>query len=210
MGAFAAPLAASAAGALFTGLSEKKKPKSFSPLSAEQQNALSALLPGLVQGGVSGAQSQAGINQGIEAALPQLLAGLTPGGQEEIFQQAVADPALRNFEQSVLPQIQQAAQNAGAGSSSAFQRALATAGTNLAADLASQRASFGLSQQQQALQNLLGIGGFNLQQQTAPASVALSGTQQSLVSPRAQQSALDVPAVLGLQLARGLTPGAVK
>lgn len=210
MGAFAAPAAAAGVSALFTRKGEKAKGKAFSPLSQEQQNALSALFPGLVQGGVTAGQTQQQIGAGIQQALPDLLAGLTPGGQEQIFQQAVAAPTMREFEQQILPQLRQSAQNVGAGSSSAFNRALARAGTDLAANLASQRASFGLGQQQQALANLLGISGQQLQQQLGAAGVAQAPTQQSLVSPRAQQTAFDVPAILGAQVARGLLPGSTK
>lgn len=201
------PIASAAAGSLFSGLANRKAPKSFSPLSAEQQNALSALFPGLVQGGVSAGQTQQQIGQGIQQALPSLLAGLTPGGQDQIFQQAVAEPTMRDFEQNILPQLRQSAQNAGASSSSAFNRALASAGTDLAANLASQRASFGLGQQQQSLANLLGISDQQLRQQLGAAGVAQAGTQQNLVGSRPNLNPFDVLAGGASQIFTGTLPG---
>lgn len=204
---FIAPVVASAAGSVFSGLANRNAPKTFNPLTAQQQSALDALLPGLVQGGVTAGQSQSGINQALSGAIPTLSQGLTPGGQDEIFQQAVVDPTLRNFSQSILPQIQQSAQNAGASSSSAFNRSLATAGTNLAADLASQRANFGLQQQQQALNNLIGLGQFNLQQEQSPLSFATQGLNQNLVGGRQNANVFDTLAGTAGQIFAGTLPG---
>lgn len=61
------------------------------------------------------------------------------GGGPEAFKQLEA-PALRQFEQQIIPQISERFGGAGALSSSGFQQSLSQAGSNLAENLASKRA----------------------------------------------------------------------
>ena len=86
-----------------------------------------------------------------------------PARQQEFFQAQVADPAIRQFQQQVVPALQEEFVGQGAASSSGLNRALASAGGELEAQLASQLSSFqqaGQANQLQLLAQALGLQGF--------------------------------------------------
>jgi len=114
----------------------------------------------LLSGGLSGMGPQ------LNSLLMSLL---QPGGQQgyqDLFQQSFIDPAMRTYEQQVLPAIQQRFVDANAGSSSALNQALGQSAADLSTMLGSQMGQFQQQQQQidqsgnmNAIQALLGLGG---------------------------------------------------
>jgi len=99
-------------------------------------------------------QQQDLLNQVLQSAGPEfvqsMMGFLQPGGFEDIFQQAVVDPAMMAYEQQALPAIQQRFVDANAGSSSALNQALAQSAADLSTMIGSQAGQF--YQQQQANQ----------------------------------------------------------
>lgn len=82
---------------------------------------------------------------------------LQPMGQEQmddVFQKAYVDPAMKTYEQQVLPSIQQRFVDANAGASSALNQALAQSAGDLSTALGSQYGQLFQNQQQQQLQAL--------------------------------------------------------
>lgn len=114
-------------------------------LSREQQDLLGQLLGGL--GGPLGL----GLNN-----LTQMLSG-SPEALE-----AFQRPAMRQFEQEIVPGIAERFTQAGGQRSSAFGQQLGQAGANLAENLSAQRAGL----QQNSLQQLLALLGQGLGTQT--------------------------------------------
>jgi len=111
-----------------------------------QQNILDQILGGLSGGGFGEGPLGAGLQN-----LMQLLSG-SPEALE-----AFQAPALRQFEEQIVPSIAERFSGLGAQRSSAFPQALSQAGASLAEQLSAQRAglqSGALSQ----LQSLLGLG----------------------------------------------------
>lgn len=87
---------------------------------------------------------------------------LQPQSQEDLqaaFQKGVVDPSMQQYEQQVLPSIQQRFVDANAGSSSALNQALAGSAENLQTSLASQYLPFMQGQQQNQLSALGQLGG---------------------------------------------------
>jgi len=91
--------------------------------------------------------------------------GFSPERITETFQQAVAKPAIQQFQEQIAPGIQERFIGAGAGRSSAGMRALGTAGERLQETLSGQLAQqlqqgeqFSQQAQLQALMNALGLG----------------------------------------------------
>ena len=76
------------------------------------------------------------------------------GGSPEAFRD-FERPALRQFQEEIIPNIAERFAGAGAGSSSGFQQTLARAGERLSENLAGQRANL----QNQALSQLLNLLG---------------------------------------------------
>jgi len=74
-----------------------------------------------------------------------------PQQTSDVFQRGVADPAMRNFRQRVIPSIQQSFADQGA--SSGLNNSLATAGRDLEENLSSQLARFIYDSQMQNRQN---------------------------------------------------------
>jgi hypothetical protein len=109
-------------------------------MTREQQDFLSQTLKGL--------GPQAG------EAFSQFLQPYDPEQFQDLFQQAFVDPAMLTFEQQVLPSIQQRFVDAGAGSSSALNQALAQSATDLSTMLGSQAGQFYQGQQGNQLQAL--------------------------------------------------------
>ena len=115
--------------------------------------------------------------------LNQLLGSLGPQAQEayqqflqpydadqfqDLFQQSFVDPAMMQFEQQVLPAIQQRFVDAGAGSSSALNQALGQSATDLSTMLGSQMGQFFQQQQQNQLGALGQLGGLTGQRMQDP------------------------------------------
>lgn len=88
------------------------------------------------------------IQQGITSGQGPL-ADLFGGFNEEQFNKGVRDPALKNFQENVLPQILEKFSGGGQAGGSGMQRGLLKAGT----DLQSQLAQLMYNAQQQQKQN---------------------------------------------------------
>ncbi|NJL55093.1 hypothetical protein HC928_07810 [bacterium] len=146
------------------------KPKGFSQFSTmtpEQWSTLQRLLGG------GGIESSPLYQQGSS-----YLSNLLQGG-EGAFKQFEA-PAMRQFQEQIIPQIAEGFSGLGAGaqSSSAFQQALGSAAADLSERLAKMRGEMQLGalpqalsyaqQPQSNLQNLLGIGAMGYQQKSLP------------------------------------------
>ena len=87
---------------------------------------------------------------------------------EDVFSKAVVDPAMMQYEQQVLPAIQQRFVDANAGSSSALNQALAQSAGDLTTQLGSQYLNFFNQQQANQLSALSGLGGLSGQQTFQP------------------------------------------
>lgn len=87
---------------------------------------------------------------------------------EDVFNKAVVDPAMMQYEQQVLPAIQQRFVDANAGSSSALNQALAQSAGDLTTQLGSQYLNFFNQQQANQLSALGGLGGLAGQQTFQP------------------------------------------
>lgn len=109
-------------------------------MTPEQQNLLNSLL------GQLGGPLSSGI-QNLQNIL---------SGSPEAFS-AYERPAMRQFQEEIIPGISERFAGAGAGSSGGFQQTLGRAGERLAESLAAQRAGL-QSQALSQLQNLLGLG----------------------------------------------------
>lgn len=94
---------------------------------------------------------------GLQAPLSSALGNLQSilGGKQGAFDQ-LERPALRQFEQQIIPQISERFGGQGALSSSGFQQSLSQAGANLAENLASKRAAMQSGAINQLMQ-LLGL-----------------------------------------------------
>ena len=96
---------------------------------------------------------------------------LQPQGQEDLqsaFQTGVVEPSLQQYEQQVLPSIQQRFVDMGAGSSSALNQALAQSAQDLQKGLAGQYLPFMQGQQRNTLQALSQLGGLSGQKTFQP------------------------------------------
>lgn len=105
-------------------------------LSDQQKELLSSLL----------SKTQPGVVGGLD------LASRLAAGDISTFKEREA-PALRQFQEQILPSIANRFSSQGALKSSGFQNAAAAQGANLAENLQSQRQNI----QRQALQDLLGL-----------------------------------------------------
>jgi len=89
------------------------------------------------------------------------------GFDEEFFQKSFTDPAMRQFEQRIAPQIQQKYIGAGAGRGSNVQDALTRAGADVQGGLDEQRAALlnqALDRQLKAAGLGLGTQAFGIEQ----------------------------------------------
>lgn len=120
----------------------KDKIKNRSTLSPDQMNLLNNLISSLTGGG---------------GAFGDLFGAFDPSQAADVFQKGVSDPAMRNFQQRIMPGIQQSFADQGA--SSGLYNSLAGAGRDLQENLSSQLANFIFqSQQQQKGNQLSGLG----------------------------------------------------
>lgn len=95
-----------------------------------------------------------GVAGGAQNAFQQFLQPTTPESYQDIFQQSVVDPAMMQYQQSVLPAIQQSFGDANAGSSSALNQALAQSASDLTTSLGQQYGQFYQQGQQNQLNAL--------------------------------------------------------
>lgn len=105
-------------------------------MSGQQKELLSTLI----------GKTQAGIGGGLD------ITSRLAGGDESMFAQREA-PALRQFQEQIMPQIASRFAGQGALKSSAFQNVAAGRGMELAESLQAQRQDI----QRQSLQQLLGL-----------------------------------------------------
>ncbi|NGX36864.1 MAG: hypothetical protein K1000chlam2_00009 [Chlamydiae bacterium] len=125
--------------------------KDIGLLSPEQQQFLQGLgLPGLGE--------QAG----------QAYSDLLQPPSQDLFQRSVVDPAMQQYEQRVLPAIQQRYVDENAGSSSALNQALAQSATDLTTSLGAQEANFYQQGQSNRISALSGLGGLSNQRTFEP------------------------------------------
>ena len=142
---------------------QPEKTQSFSQLNPQQQQLLTSLLSQL--GGP--------LQQGL-----QNIGGLLSNSPDAF--KAFEAPAMRQFQEEVLPQLAEGFGGLGAQSSSGAQQTFARAGERLSENLSAQRAGL----QQNALGQLMGFLG-----------QGLSPTQQNVIRP-------STPGFLG-----AITPG---
>jgi len=130
--------------------------KNIDLLTPQQKQFLGGVL------GMPGMAQQAG------DAYSQFLQPYSPEQYEDVFQKAVVDPTMMQYEQQVLPSIQQRFVDANAGSSSALNQALAQSATDLSTVLGSQYLDFYKQNQANQLAALSGLGGLAGQQTFQP------------------------------------------
>jgi hypothetical protein len=94
--------------------------------------------------------------------------GLLKGYDEDLFQKGVVDPAMKQYENQVLPSIQQRFVDANAGSSSALNQALTQSATDLQGSLSGQRLQMQQGAQQNQLQVLAQLLGLTTARQYDP------------------------------------------
>jgi hypothetical protein len=92
----------------------------------------------------------------------------SPQQYEDVFNKAVVDPAMMQYEQKVLPSIQQKYVDANAGSSSALNQALSQSASDLTTGFGQQYGQFFQNQQANQLGALGALGGLANQQQFQP------------------------------------------
>jgi hypothetical protein len=190
----------------------KQQPKieQVSTISPEQQAVLNQLLTGIQGGEFSQFGQSEQFGQGL-GALSSLLGGFDPQRTTESFQQQVATPARQQFQEEVLPSIQERLIGAGAGRGTTAQRQFAQAGQRFEQGLAGQLAGqlqqgeqFGAQQQLQALGIAPGFVSSPQQQQLQAIATALG--IRSFENVQQQKS----PSILGPLLgAAGTIGGAV-
>jgi len=128
---------------------ERDKARNMDRLSPEQQQLFQSVMQSLM---------------GEDGQFSDMFGQFNPEEAADVFQQGVANPAMRNFNQQVIPGIQQAFADQGA--SSGLNNSLATAGRDLSENLSSQLAMFINQQKMNQNQNRMqGLNyGLNTQQ----------------------------------------------
>lgn len=122
----------------------KDKAKRFQQYTPEQMQAMNQLWQGLSGGG---------------GAFNDLFGSFNPEETAGVFQRGVADPAMRNFRQNMMPQIMEGFADQGA--SSGLSNSLAGAASNLQSDLAAQMEMFmNQARMQQMQQRMSGLNQF--------------------------------------------------
>lgn len=104
---------------------------------------------------------------------------LQPGAFQDVFQQAVVDPAMMAYEQQALPAIQQRFVDVGAGSSSALNQALGQSAADLSTMIGQQAGQF-YQKEQASQQNVMQLLNQLLGQKTFEPIVQ---KQQGLAGP---------------------------
>lgn len=134
----------------------------------QQQDLISQLLGGLTGQQFGGGPLGAGL---------QNIFGLLSGAPEAL--EAFQAPALRQFQERIIPGIAEQFSGAGTGDSSAFGQQLGAAGAGLAERLSAQRGGL----QQQALSQLQGLLGLAQRPQFEPTAIPGS---RGLLQPLAE------------------------
>lgn len=109
----------------------------FSPLQQNAQNIFGGLSPAIgsaLGGGLSG------LGQSRDS-LAGYLGDFDQAQSQRDFQQGVVNPAMRNFQQNIMPSISERLSNVG-GTSGVLSKAFAQAGGDLQSDLSAQGATF--------------------------------------------------------------------
>ena len=112
----------------------------------------------------------------------QMAQGMNPKQMQGAFQKSVVDPTMKQYEQQVLPSIQQRFVDADAGSSSALNQALTQSASDVTTGLGSQYLNFLQGQQSNQLNALQGMGGLAGQQTFQP----MVNQNQGLLGPLLQ------------------------
>lgn len=121
---------------------KKDKAKKFDTLTGGQMDVLNQLLAGL---------------QGQGGAFGGMFGEFDPTATANMWEQGVAAPAMRNFQQRVIPSIMQSFADQGA--SSGLSNSLATAGRDMEENLNAQLAQYMWQAQMQQQQNrMAGLG----------------------------------------------------
>lgn len=180
------------------GLGGREQPgiEQVTRLSPQQEAVLNELLTGIQGGEFSQFGQTEQFRQGL-GALSGLLGEFDPQRTTETFQAQVADPARRQFQEEVLPSIQERLIGAGAGRGSTAQRQFAQAGQRLEQGLSGQLAGAlqageqaGAAQQLQALQIAPGFAASPQQQQLQAIATALGISPFENVQQQPKQSIL--------------------
>lgn len=169
------------AGAL-TSKGKKGQYQQQQNLSPQQQDILKQLL-----GGISGPAANAGslFNYNVQNSQPyqegyggvqSSLAPFDPTSAQNAFQSNVADPTIRDFQERILPTLQQSYISQGAGRSSGFEGTAASQGRRLMESLGAQRQAALNQQEQQSLNRNLQGSQMALNYANAPQS---ANAQQS-------------------------------
>jgi hypothetical protein len=101
-------------------------------------------------------------------AFGQFVQPYDPAQFESLFQKAFVDPAMLQYERSVLPAIQQRFVDQGGGSSSALNQALAQSATDVSTMLGSQMGQFYQGQQANQLNAINALLGLSNQRTFQP------------------------------------------
>jgi hypothetical protein len=134
-------------------------------------------------GGVLGGPE---IGQQAGAAYQQMLQPYDPAQYQDVFQRSIVDPAMQQYQQRVLPAIQQRFIDANAGSSSALNQALAQSATDLTTGFGQQYGDFFKQQQARQQAALGGLGGLATQQTFQPQIEQSQGLLGSLIGAGGQ------------------------
>lgn len=120
----------------------KDKIKQYQQFSPEQMQAMQQMYQALTGQG------------GSDNAFGDIFGQFNPEQITDVFQRGVSEPAMRNFQQSIVPGIKESFADQGA--SSGLANSLATAGSNLQSDLGAQLAQFMQQARMQNQQNRIG------------------------------------------------------
>ena len=123
-----------------------------------------------------------GQGQAAGNAYSQFLQPYDPKQYEDVFNKAVVDPAMQQYNQKIVPGIQQRFVDANAGSSSALNQALGQSAADLGTMLGGHYMNFFNQQNANTLSALSGLGGLAGQQTFTP----LVSQQQGLAGPLIQ------------------------
>lgn len=171
----------------------KGKMEQVATLTPEQQGALKALFgsvdPATLQqiserlGGFN-IENQGLYQQGTNA-LSNMLNPFDAAKEQQFFRSQVADPARQQFQEQVLPSIQEAFISQGAGRSSAAAKGLSSAATDLETGLARGEANYVQGQQQMDTQTKLNALAQAMGYATAPLQTSIA-QQSAYMSPYTQ------------------------
>lgn len=104
-------------------------------------------------------QAMGGLGPQANQAYSQFLQPYDEDQFQGLFQKSFIDPAMQQYEQQIVPMLQQRFVDANAGSSSALNQALGQSASDLSTMLGSQMGQFYQGQQQNQLQALQGLSG---------------------------------------------------